>query len=67
MGMDSRGSVRGYAVPVAHTPNRGRLAQMLAQGESSSAEKKESECVTIDGLLTGEARGGDRKLGGFHA
>ena len=31
--------VSGHAVPVTHIQNRGRLAQMLAQGKSSSAKK----------------------------
>ena len=40
-GVDLRCSVSGHAVLVAHIlKNRGRLAQMLAQGEPSSAKKK---------------------------
>ena len=30
----------GHAVAATHIRNRGRLAQILAQGESSSAKKK---------------------------
>ena len=38
--MDLHHSVSARAVPVAHVPkNRGRLAQILVQGESSSAKK----------------------------
>ena len=33
--------VGGHAVAVTHIQNRGRLAQMLAQGESSSSKKEE--------------------------
>ena len=32
--------IGGHAVAVTHRQNRGRLAQKLAQGESSSAKKK---------------------------
>ena len=38
-----RGSIplaRGHAMAVTHIQNRGRLAQMLTQGESSLNEKK---------------------------
>ena len=31
--------VSGHAVAATHIQNRGRLAQMLAQGDSSSAQK----------------------------
>ena len=33
--------ISGDAVVVTHTQKRGRLAQMLAQGESSSSKKEE--------------------------
>ena len=32
--------ISGHAVAVTHIQNRGRLTQMLAQGESSSGNKK---------------------------
>ena len=34
--------IGGHAVAATHIQNRGRLAQMLAQGESSSAKTRES-------------------------
>ena len=34
--------VSGHAMMMTHIQNRGRLAQMLAQAESSSAKKKSS-------------------------
>ena len=35
----------GHAVVATHIQNRGRLAQMLAQGESSSGKKKENYSI----------------------
>ena len=32
--------VSGHAIAVTHIPNRGRMAQISAQGESSSSKKK---------------------------
>ena len=39
--------VSGHAVVAIHKQNRGRLAQMLAQAESSSAKKKAREEMQI--------------------
>ena len=37
--------VGSHSEVVTHIQNRGRLVQMLAQGESSSAEKKKKETI----------------------
>ena len=34
-----------HAEAATHIPNRGRLAQMLAQGKSSSSKKKKAEKI----------------------
>ena len=50
--------VSDYVVAMTHIQNRGRLAQMLAQGKSSSAKKKvlfvasSSEHTLVDCLLS---------------
>ena len=48
LGVDLHHSVGSHAVLVVHMlKNRGRLAQMLAQGESSSAKEKDNSDVAL--------------------
>ena len=65
LGVDLHHSVSAHAVLAAHVlKNRGRLAWMLAQGESSSAKKKKGKNF-IEHLYAGKCAALENKTVNF--